>query len=500
MQKQQPEKGKAPVALTTEALSEVTKDANQGNIMGDSKGKGAAAQSDVCTNQSQTAFGNLFEDSKTTQQSAEQQKPSSKTATRSNSPLSMMQMDSCSSVSTKTTSGCSSTQMASGNNAISGMTKSSPRKSLKRNTGCAESLTPTSASLESASRSTSDESSRAITVPFHGSELYVVEHNGQPYTPMKPIVTAMGLDWGSQFRKVAANEARWGVLELRIPSAATVVDSTIVGSADGKSRELTCIPVRKVAAWLATVEPGKVKNPDVRSRVVMYQNECDDVLWQYWNEGIAVNPRAVFSVSPNQTITGEQAETLRLMLTTAVERLPKHKQAAFMRQAWGKLKSHYKVSYRQIPVHEFSEAVSIIARHTAEWELVDDEIDQVETGRASAAFAMATEAAQGVQRAVFERVMAGESDKLWQHSRFVVCLAYNALTNKYDTPWCGALEHEAVTMTVPEMARRLRNEGSGEWFPREVELAELGAAIAQRQAYGAKIRAQDRSNGKVVAH
>ena len=27
-----------------------------------------------------------------------------------------------------------------------------------------------------------------ITVPFHNAELYLVEHEGQPYTPMKPIV------------------------------------------------------------------------------------------------------------------------------------------------------------------------------------------------------------------------------------------------------------------------------------------------------------------------
>ena len=27
-----------------------------------------------------------------------------------------------------------------------------------------------------------------INVPFHGAELYVVNHNGEPYTPMKPIV------------------------------------------------------------------------------------------------------------------------------------------------------------------------------------------------------------------------------------------------------------------------------------------------------------------------
>lgn len=32
-----------------------------------------------------------------------------------------------------------------------------------------------------------------ITVPFHGSALYVVNHNGEPYTPMKPIVEGMGM-------------------------------------------------------------------------------------------------------------------------------------------------------------------------------------------------------------------------------------------------------------------------------------------------------------------
>ncbi len=52
------------------------------------------------------------------------------------------------------------------------------------------------------SNSTQVAAGRAITVPFHGADLYVVENNGQPYTPMKPIVAAMGLDWG-------ASSARW---------------------------------------------------------------------------------------------------------------------------------------------------------------------------------------------------------------------------------------------------------------------------------------------------
>ncbi|ENM5751831.1 hypothetical protein CW613_000002 [Vibrio mimicus] len=35
--------------------------------------------------------------------------------------------------------------------------------------------------------------SNQITVPFHGSSLFIVEHNGEPYTPMKHIVEGMGM-------------------------------------------------------------------------------------------------------------------------------------------------------------------------------------------------------------------------------------------------------------------------------------------------------------------
>ncbi|EIE2767473.1 hypothetical protein RJV45_004545 [Salmonella enterica] len=39
-----------------------------------------------------------------------------------------------------------------------------------------------------------------VTVPFHGDALYIVDHNGEPYTPMKPIVK--GMDWMGQLTKL----------------------------------------------------------------------------------------------------------------------------------------------------------------------------------------------------------------------------------------------------------------------------------------------------------
>ncbi len=57
-----------------------------------------------------------------------------------------------------------------------------------------------------------------INVPFHGEELYVVNHNGEPYTPMKPIVEGMGLDWKSQHKKISQRFSK-GMVEITIPSA-----------------------------------------------------------------------------------------------------------------------------------------------------------------------------------------------------------------------------------------------------------------------------------------
>lgn len=115
--------------------------------------------------------------------------------------------------------------------------------------------------------------SKPIKVPFHGSTLYIVEHNGEPYTPLKPIVEGIGLDWTRQYRKVTADMVRWGIAVKAIPSR-------------GGKQEAACIPLRKLAGWLMTLHPSRVK-PELRDKITAYQNECDDALWKYWNEGTA---------------------------------------------------------------------------------------------------------------------------------------------------------------------------------------------------------------------
>lgn len=101
-----------------------------------------------------------------------------------------------------------------------------------------------------------------------------------------------------------------------------------------------------------------------------------------------------FTVNPGDVLTAEEQNTLRLMLKSAVERLPKEKQAGAMVKGWSKLKAHFGVPYREIPRQEFSEAVSIIARHTAEWELVEED-PEIETSSLRAMVRSAGRSANG---------------------------------------------------------------------------------------------------------
>ena len=107
---------------------------------------------------------------------------------------------------------------------------------------------------------------KSLSVDFHQDKLTLVEYNGQPYIAMKPLVENMGLDWRSQQRKLTAK--RWGMVKMTIPT-------------NGDLQEMLCLPLRKLFGWLNTISPNKVK-PELKQKIEVYQDECDDVLWAYW--------------------------------------------------------------------------------------------------------------------------------------------------------------------------------------------------------------------------
>lgn len=121
-------------------------------------------------------------------------------------------------------------------------------------------------------------SNRVELIPFHGQTVQSVEVDGNPTVAFKPMVENLGLDYSRQLKK------------LKGKSWATVTNIVTVG-ADGKSREMSCIDLRTLTMWLATIDENRVSE-EARPLVVAYQSEVADAIESYWSRGGVINPRA----------------------------------------------------------------------------------------------------------------------------------------------------------------------------------------------------------------
>lgn len=131
-------------------------------------------------------------------------------------------------------------------------------------------------------------SNQLIPVSFRGDSLALIDHKGEPYVAMKPVVRGMGLDWKSQHAKLKANAERWGMVMITMPSL-------------GGAQETMSLPLRKLVGWMTTIQPSRVR-PEIKDKIIAYQNECDDALWQYWSAGRAVNPRSQHSPANDSAV------------------------------------------------------------------------------------------------------------------------------------------------------------------------------------------------------
>ncbi|MFA5901189.1 MAG: phage antirepressor N-terminal domain-containing protein [Hyphomicrobium sp.] len=123
------------------------------------------------------------------------------------------------------------------------------------------------------------ENATLTPVTFHDEIVELVDFVGQPFVAVKRITANLGLSWQPQHRKL-------------MEKFGSVVTEMMTTGADGKQYLMVCLPIRKLAAWLNTIQVNKLA-PNLRAKVLRYQNECDDVLWDYWTKGMAVNPRLV---------------------------------------------------------------------------------------------------------------------------------------------------------------------------------------------------------------
>jgi hypothetical protein len=197
----------------------------------------------------------------------------------------------------------------------------------------------------------------AKIIPFRQKELLLVDNGGEPFVPMKPVVDGMGLDWKSQYAKLQGGRF----------NSTMVMITTVAG--DGRQREMACLPLRKLAGWLMSIHASKVR-PDLRDNVIAYQNECDDALWAYWNDGLAVrrDDRSAASVL-STTIGTDGFHVLGSLVAGKVRSLPTQSQRRATMKLWAQVHAAFNVrSAEDIPADQLDSARNFIAAYALEGE------------------------------------------------------------------------------------------------------------------------------------
>lgn len=85
------------------------------------------------------------------------------------------------------------------------------------------------------------------TISFHGSELVTLKVEDVIYTAVKPIVKAMGLDWGGQQQKLAKSGNKFGCRDISMPT-------------NGGMQSMLCMPLKKLNGWLFSIKKNVLRH------------------------------------------------------------------------------------------------------------------------------------------------------------------------------------------------------------------------------------------------
>jgi hypothetical protein len=96
--------------------------------------------------------------------------------------------------------------------------------------------------------------------------------DAEKLVPIKPICQALEVNYSSQLEKIKSDE----ILGSTVPLRGIV-------AADGKEREMACIPFKLVFGWLFTINPKNVK-AEAKEQIIKYRLECYNALFNYFTD------------------------------------------------------------------------------------------------------------------------------------------------------------------------------------------------------------------------
>jgi hypothetical protein len=110
-------------------------------------------------------------------------------------------------------------------------------------------------------------------IPFYDDTLYAIvdERTGKEYVLPKPMVDIFGLRWHGQLAKLSKNKLfSKGIQKICIPTSSG-------------EQETILLERRLVHAWLLSIDVNRVR-PESQEKLLRYQEECAQVLDNYFHE------------------------------------------------------------------------------------------------------------------------------------------------------------------------------------------------------------------------
>ena len=134
----------------------------------------------------------------------------------------------------------------------------------------------------------------------NGISLQVVADEREQLVAVKPVCEILGVNYTTQVEKLKSHPI----------CGPTMVLSTTVG-ADGKEREMLCIPLQFFPGWLFSINPDNVRE-EARERLIEYQLECNKVLFDYFFSRVDFSRKKEVAVTRAKEACDEKLEQLRI--------------------------------------------------------------------------------------------------------------------------------------------------------------------------------------------
>jgi hypothetical protein len=100
---------------------------------------------------------------------------------------------------------------------------------------------------------------------FEGKNISIVLADNQWWIPVKPVCDALNVQYERQFKNLKEDE----ILSQLLSKQTTV-------GADGKQREMVCVPEKYVYGWLFSIRSD---SPELR----VYKMKCYEILYNYFH-------------------------------------------------------------------------------------------------------------------------------------------------------------------------------------------------------------------------